>query len=191
MPTLESLTKYDAILKAALKLFTTYGFASPTSKIAEEAGVATGTLFHHFESKEALTNALYLSIKKDLAVALIAGLEDTASVRSNLQRLWSNTIRWILLHPAEHQFLVQLGHSKEISPLTKHQASSETAFMAALAERGKREGVLKDVPTELLGELHAALTQAAARYFLRYPTRFKNVQQRNQAFDTYWDALKR
>ena len=56
--------KREAILKTALNLFTERGFHNtPTSLIAKEAGVATGTLFHYFKNKEILINELYLHIK--------------------------------------------------------------------------------------------------------------------------------
>jgi AcrR family transcriptional regulator len=187
----EPSTKYDSILAAALTLFTTHGFqGAPTSRIAQEAGVATGTLFHHFESKEALINALYLSIKEELAAALRHGLEDDQTVESNVKQLWLNTLRWILSHPVEHQFLTQFGSSTAISALSKEQAMTDTAFMAALVERGKREGIIKNLPTELLGELHYAMTQAAARYFLTHPERFEDAQQLERTFEAYWDAIK-
>jgi AcrR family transcriptional regulator len=39
------LDKKEEILKTALKLFVEFGFhATPTSKIAKEAGIANGTL---------------------------------------------------------------------------------------------------------------------------------------------------
>lgn len=45
--------KYDAILDAALKIFAEYGyFGSQVSKIAREAGVADGTIYLYFKSKE-------------------------------------------------------------------------------------------------------------------------------------------
>jgi AcrR family transcriptional regulator len=192
MATVQALTKYDAILDAALTLFTTHGFqGSPTTKIAQEAGVATGTLFHHFQSKESLINALYLRTKKDLAAALAVELNENDSVRVNLERLWLNTMSWILTHPTQHRFLVQFGHSTAISSLSKEQAMLETAFMVALVERGKREGVLKDLPMELFSELHLGLTRAAARYFLAHPMDFEDMHHRTLAFEVYWNALER
>jgi len=57
--------KRTAILSASLTLFTERGFhGTPTSMIAREAGIATGTLFHYFKTKEELITALYLSVKK-------------------------------------------------------------------------------------------------------------------------------
>ncbi len=59
--------KKDLILQSALKLFSTKGFhGTPTSLISKEAGVATGTLFNYFESKEDLINKLYLECKKSM-----------------------------------------------------------------------------------------------------------------------------
>ena len=43
--------KQKAVMEAALKLFTEKGFhGTPTSKIAKDAKVATGTLFHYFKT---------------------------------------------------------------------------------------------------------------------------------------------
>ncbi|MCK5033837.1 MAG: helix-turn-helix transcriptional regulator, partial [Calditrichia bacterium] len=57
--TAEYSEKREAILKATLNLLVERGFHdTPTSLIAKEAGVATGTLFHHFKNKEELINAL-------------------------------------------------------------------------------------------------------------------------------------
>ena len=44
--------KREKVLNAALKLFTERGIDSTsTASIAKEAGVGTGTVFHHFENK--------------------------------------------------------------------------------------------------------------------------------------------
>ncbi len=47
--------KRTTIMKAALKLFTERGFhGTSTAQISREAGVATGTLFNYFPTKEDL-----------------------------------------------------------------------------------------------------------------------------------------
>ena len=58
------MEKTKKILDAALKLFVEYGFhGTPTSKIAEEAGVANGTLFNKFKTKDELIVALFVDIE--------------------------------------------------------------------------------------------------------------------------------
>ena len=62
------MDKRQQILDAALKLFVEYGFhGTPTSLIAKEAGVANGTLFHYFSTKDELVVALYSSIKSRMS----------------------------------------------------------------------------------------------------------------------------
>tara|TARA_R110000868_G_scaffold383050_2_gene649758 strand:- start:229 stop:750 length:522 start_codon:yes stop_codon:yes gene_type:complete len=51
--------KQENILKAALKLFATQGYASTsTNKVAKEAGVSEGLIFRHFGNKEGLLAAI-------------------------------------------------------------------------------------------------------------------------------------
>ncbi len=51
--------KQENILKAALQLFATQGYAATsTSKVAKAAGVSEGLIFRHFGNKEGLLNAI-------------------------------------------------------------------------------------------------------------------------------------
>ena len=54
--------KRQAILDAAFRVFVERGVAaSPTSAISKAAGVAEGTLFTYFKTKEELMHELYSS----------------------------------------------------------------------------------------------------------------------------------
>ena len=67
--------KQEAILDTALTLFTERGFfGTPTSLISKEAGVATGTLFFYFRTKEDLIDTLYCRIKAEAAAAMCRGI---------------------------------------------------------------------------------------------------------------------
>ena len=55
----------DDIVSAAARVFRTKGYHAATVRdIAEEVGILKGSLYHHFESKEAL---LYLVVKEPIA----------------------------------------------------------------------------------------------------------------------------
>ena len=61
-----NVDKRDAILAAALRLITRFGLHNtPMSAVAREAGVAVGTVYLYFPSKEAMINALYLHVLED------------------------------------------------------------------------------------------------------------------------------
>jgi len=55
-------------MEAALKLFTQRGLhGTSTAQISKEAGVATGTLFNYFPTKDDLINSLYFEMKGKLS----------------------------------------------------------------------------------------------------------------------------
>lgn len=68
----------ERLVRAALELFTTQGYhTSTTPMIARRAGVAEGTIYRHFDSKEHLLNEIYraavrllMSAVKDAPVTL-------------------------------------------------------------------------------------------------------------------------
>ncbi|MEA3461698.1 MAG: TetR/AcrR family transcriptional regulator [Bacteroidota bacterium] len=52
-------TKQEQILESALELFANEGYAAtPTSKVANKAGVSEGLIFRHFTNKQGLLDAL-------------------------------------------------------------------------------------------------------------------------------------
>ena len=74
----------DDIVSAAAKVFRTKGYHAATVRdIAEEVGLLKGSLYHHFESKEAL---LYLVVKEPIAqmfrtIAEIAAADLSATAK--------------------------------------------------------------------------------------------------------------
>lgn len=61
----------EAILTAARRLFGTQGFGATTmDEIAEGAGIAKGAVYHHFKTKEALFEAVFDLVSRDLVVEI-------------------------------------------------------------------------------------------------------------------------
>lgn len=187
-----ALDTRDALLQAALKLFTERGFhGTPTALIAKEAGVATGTLFHYFATKEELINQLYLEIKQEMHRALSAGISSDQTSRMMTYTLWRNFIVWMLDNPTKLQFFNQFSSSPYISALTHGEAMQHANFLYDLIEEGKRRDVLKQMPTELLLDVSTGITLAMGMHFLRHPAKFQDDQYREMAFTAYWDCIKR
>lgn len=58
------MAKHDLILAAALRMFAEKGFAATsTAALAREAGVAEGTIFRHFEGKEAIFSEILAALR--------------------------------------------------------------------------------------------------------------------------------
>src|SRR6478736_3876176 len=85
--------KREAILEAALELFAERTFdGTAVPLIAERAGVAAGTIYRYFDSKEALVNALYRrwkgALRDALAQAMAVGGTDEERFRLMWEGLW-------------------------------------------------------------------------------------------------------
>jgi AcrR family transcriptional regulator len=63
-PPAADLTR-QRLVRAALELFTTRGYhVTTTAQIAKKAGVAEGTIYRHFASKQQLVNELYRAAER-------------------------------------------------------------------------------------------------------------------------------
>ncbi len=146
--------KRKAILDAALTLFTERGFhGTPTSLIAQEAGVATGTLFHYFKTKEELIESLYLDIKKDAGAVLRDASEDEGgrmASREKLQDVCMAFAKWGLKNPQKIHFMQQFCYSPFISKAVQAEGVSNFLFLIDKIDVGIKEGVIRDYSPELI-----------------------------------------
>src|SRR3981189_1362024 len=112
----KSEDKRNAILDAATRLFAERGLtAAPTSEISKQAGVAEGTLFTYFETKDDLINALYREIKLELADAMMSDFPRKKNVRAKLQHVWDRYVKWGIANPKQRKVLAQLTVSEVLT----------------------------------------------------------------------------
>jgi AcrR family transcriptional regulator len=143
--------KREAILKTALSLFVERGFfGTPTSLISREAGVATGTLFFYFRTKEELIDTLYLQVKAKAAEAMCRGLENEKDTKARLNRLGHNAVAWGMKNKEEVKFMEQFAHSPFVSTSAQEEGMSRFVFLQDLVTEGIREGVIRDYDPQLL-----------------------------------------
>jgi AcrR family transcriptional regulator len=181
-------TKRDAILRASLKLFNERGFEhTPTSRIAKEAGVATGTLFHHFKTKEDLINTLFLSIIEELSETINSCIDENDTFYNQFKSLWVNDIRWDIDHPEKFDFLHQFGLSKHISKESHEQAFSYCNF-AKRIEQAIAMGELNVPSLEYAKQHYICNVHMHVNYFLQFPDQYTETMV-NQTFTNYWHSI--
>jgi AcrR family transcriptional regulator len=160
-----SIDKQKAILDTALRLFTERGFfGTPTSLISKEAGVATGTLFFYFKTKEELIDTLYLRVKAEAAEAMCRGLDQEPDAKAKLYHLGRNAVAWATEHPEKMKFMEQFAHSQFVSTTAQEEGMSRFLFLHELINEGIREGSVRNYDPELLIFMMASsLSGLAAR----------------------------
>ncbi|ABV88673.1 TetR/AcrR family transcriptional regulator [Shewanella pealeana] len=186
------IDKKQAILDTALTLFVSQGFyATSTASIAKQAGVATGTLFHHFASKEALMNHLYISIKQEFADGIQSQISQKGDLEKDAQHLWQVAINWAMANPLKQEFFQQYSMSPSIASQVRQQAmNSILGFMGELIHQGQKAGVLADYPLPLMLESCHGQYLAATRYFLDNPESWKDETYKQSSFAMFWNAMK-
>lgn len=100
--------KRERILRAALSSISRLGLHNtPMAAIAREAGVAKGTPYLYFASKEALINALYVELLHERRRSFDPEGSMAEDPRERLWASWSRHARWHLRNPDAVNFLQQ------------------------------------------------------------------------------------
>ena len=153
------------ILEAALGCFIESGYEQSTiTLIRERSGVSNGALFHHFPTKEAIADALYVDAMASFQEGLWALLRRRPrSLRAALTGTISHQLSWIEDNEDRARFLYMRGHLEWDSPagaqlqeLNRNLAQAYGEWMAPLVERGQIRPMSMILLTAIVtGPVHA------------------------------------
>jgi AcrR family transcriptional regulator len=166
-----SADKRGALIAAATRVIAAQGLSAPTAVIAREAGVSTGSLFTYFETKADLFNQLYLELKTGMAAASRAGLPAAAPLREQFSRMWANWMRWATTNPGQRRALALLSVSDDITPQVQAASHLAMAEIAALLERARAGGPLREAPMEFVVAMMNALAETTMDFMVSDPGR--------------------
>ncbi|MBC8156451.1 MAG: TetR/AcrR family transcriptional regulator [Bacteroidetes bacterium] len=185
------MDKQEQILQAALPLFVQYGFhGTPTSRIAQQAGVSNGTLFHYFKTKEELVIALYNRLKTDLGQYLSAQADAGASVETQFRTLFFRSLYWALDNQQAFFYIQQVNFSPHVAHLSAEAVLEQTRDHRRLIERGIAEGVLKPLSVDLIYTMVMSQIFGLYQYLSSQPmTTAKRHEVVQQSADLLWDML--
>ena len=131
-------------MQAALALFAERGFhGTRVPDIAERAGVATGTIYRYFETKEALVNAIYREHKGAHAEAIAKLFTADLPAEQQILAAWRAMVAAANADPVAFRFLEMHHHAgyldAESRAVTDHAMAAPLAFIAA----GRAAGQLR------------------------------------------------
>jgi len=177
------------IMDAALKLFVERGFhGTSTAKIAETAGVATGTLFHYFKTKEELINRLYLYTKENMLSEISEHYDDEKTFKENIKELWLKFVYFGVNEPYKFQFILTFHCSPYITSLTQEQLETYTESMLGIYKVGVEDQKIKKIPFKMAMDYLWGNIVATVNHFERYPENM-NEKNLNAAFELLWNGI--
>lgn len=154
MGAMKTTSVADEVLKAALELFATKGYANTSvQQIVEAAGVTKGAMYHYFASKDDLLFAIYermLSLQKrrlDEITAKGGAAEDV--IRAVCEDVVVTSIDF--LHEGTVFFRSQHMLTPERQQEVKRRRREYHDAFAELIARGQAEGSFRDdIPVSVL-----------------------------------------
>lgn len=155
---MRTMNVQDQVLKAALDLFSTQGYATTSvQQIVAAAGVTKGAMYHYFASKDDLLFAIYermLSLQKArLDEIVAAGAERGDDVEKVLRTACEDVVSTSIEFLPEGTVFVRSQHmlvaDRQAEVKRRRRAYHEE--FEALLRRGIQEGAFRgDVPTAML-----------------------------------------
>lgn len=187
--------KREAILRAAIRVFAHNGyFNSKVADIASEAGVADGTVYLYFKSKEEILHSIF---DRSVEAALADGrrqLKDISDPRDKLRRIALLHLEWL---GADRDlavvFQVELrGSTKFMEEFSAAGFAEYLGLIRATIEEGQRAGVFRSDLNAKVGAkiFYGALDEMATNWILS-KRRYKLAPMADEVLDIFLNGVSK
>ncbi len=145
-----------AVRHALCRLVAGHGFhGASMAAVAKEAGVATGTAYVHYGSKNELVVAAYTEKKEELgraAAEALAGLGPDAEPAQRFRAMWLAVHRWLRDQSERARFLLQVDASPYAALALEASADGEQTLTDQASMAAMRT-LLRPLPAPVLYDL--------------------------------------
>ena len=179
------------LLRAALDLYTTVGFRGTTTPaIASRAGVAEGTIYRHFTSKEHLLNEVYRGAQK-WATGVIKEIEEQAQgarAAERLQRVARRFFEAAERDPAALRMLLYSASEKGLDDKSRDASREFREGLQQVVASGKSDGLVRPGPADLWASAWLSLIAFGGEKVAskEWPVDHPHLQL---LIDSAWDAV--
>ena len=186
--------KREAILRAAISVFARCGyFNSKVADIAREAGVADGTVYLYFKSKEEILHSIFDRSVEDALGAAKRRVQRLTDPREKLRQI-------------AHMHLERLGADRDLAVVFQVELRGSTKFMEEFSaagfaeylalirstfEEGQRAGMFRpDLNARVVAKvLFGALDEMATNWILS-KRRYKLAPMADQVLDIFLNGVR-
>ncbi|MGH9480480.1 MAG: TetR/AcrR family transcriptional regulator [Terriglobales bacterium] len=192
----QALTEFREaeILEAARKVFGEHGFADSTvDLIAAEAGVAKGTVYLYYDSKEELMWEALRSRMREMLEQTKSAMEAVEDTRAKIQA--ALRVRFEFFRSDEQflrMYLAEFGHLCRINKPHPVQAVYQEAaqYLAGVLADGVRLGELRRLdPVETALALMEMVKDVFSMRFTRVPGQNPEFDGERFVFELFWNGV--
>ena len=126
---------------------------APMSLVAQRSGASAGVIYHYFDSKETIIQALYERIRDLKRASILEGFSLEQDPRDTFIQGCLNTYNFYRKHKREMRFYEQYTHAGFTCAPESPQKDERAAAFAHRFSSKSKGGVLNEWPPEVLNEL--------------------------------------
>jgi len=184
--------KVEQIFEAALQLLNEEGLSGlKMQKLAQQAGVAAGTLYIYFKDKEALLHAMNLHYRQWLVAESTRLVAADDAFEERFRKTWFNYLQLLQRKPKILIFLEQFQMESMISTKSAGDEAFESLspFSQLIAE-GQSMGLISQGPPRV----HLALITASAHRWVMWAQQAwlpPTTDFMHLAWELSWKAIRR
>ena len=167
------LSRKEMILKAATRYFAVKGFKDTSmAEVSQSTGVASGTIFYHFNSKEELFLAILADVRQTIATEFDHYVKEHQF--ANGLEMIKGAVRFYLQMAAdrEHFFLLLHRHYPyelaEINPICREHLEAIHIGLVNIFEtaiqKGQQDGSIIAMPTRKAALIVYSMVDGIARF---------------------------
>jgi AcrR family transcriptional regulator len=183
-----------AILRGALEAFTEKGYAGTTIEdVRARSGASTGSIYHHFGSKEGIAAALYVEGLADYQRGFLAELRRRRSPAAAIRAVVRHHIRWVVDNPELASHLLGRREAEVVLAGEAPLRALNRAFMddvRAWLEPHVQAGRIRRLPFDLFASILIGPSQEWARHWLAGRARSSPEAAQRALAEAAWQALE-
>jgi TetR/AcrR family transcriptional regulator, repressor of fatR-cypB operon len=191
MPRAKDDQKISQIHDAARRLVIHTGFSGmKMADVAKEAGMATGTLYIYYDSKEALINDLYFSTKKEITMVLLDPKNQALTFFETFRNMWVSYFRFNLQNPEKMLFTEQFKHSGLITAENLARTDAALKPLDDFLENAKQQALVKNIDTDIIkAHLDGSIYEIVKT--ITKNSRHIDTATAEAVFEMAWDGIKK
>lgn len=126
------------------------------SAVAQEAGVATGTAYTYYASKEELVVATYVETKTEMGDSAMEAADPQLEPEARFAAVWLAIYRHLNADPDRARFLIQLESSPYLEKAREAPLGENGGALSEIVAEPDMAALLVDLPPPILYELGIA-----------------------------------
>ncbi len=182
--------KKKEILTSTLKLIKANGLHGTTvSMISKDAGVAAGTIYHYFSSKDDIILQLNCQIRNEMVGAMFNDAESKKDYRQRFFAGWINLCKYFISNPGSLIFIEQFNSSPYAKISSAKKLKGSVNRFHDFLQEGMDKGHLKKMEYKLIAAAVFGCITATAKYHITGRFGFKDNDLCKVA-NILWDGIK-